>query len=78
MSRVQKNQTSLPGTAENAQDVAARRASSPPDSVDEADASDGLDPAQDGAEEAPPHFAMAPLLFASSGNMLRLDLASTG
>jgi len=53
MSRVQKNQTSLPGTAENAQDVAARRASSPPDSVDEADASDGLDPAQDGAEEAP-------------------------
>src|SRR5208337_4041975 len=53
MSRVQKNQTSLPGTAENAQDVAARRASSPADSVDEADASDGLDPSQDDAEEAP-------------------------
>src|SRR5208282_3422094 len=53
MSRVQKNQTSLPGTAENAQDVAARRASAPPDSVDEADASDGPDLAQDDAEEAP-------------------------
>ena len=53
MSRVQKNQTSLPGAAENAQDVAARRASSPSDSVDEADATHGLDPAQDDAEEAP-------------------------
>ena len=53
MSRVQKNQTSLPGAAENAQAVAARRASSPSDSVDEADATHGLDPAQDDAEEAP-------------------------
>ena len=53
MSRVQKNQTSLPGAAENAQDVAARRASSPSNSVDEADATHGLDPAQDDAEEAP-------------------------
>jgi excinuclease ABC subunit C len=53
MSRVQKNQTSLPRTAENTQAVTTRRANSHSEPLDEADTGAGLALAQVDSEEAP-------------------------